>query len=79
MFIQVKIQQSKSSLSYMLHTYLYMSLPKIFKLSQTVWPAQDFSILGESESTLEHDICTGPNLGLFQKIIISNHIYKNLA
>ena len=46
-----------------------MSLAKIIKLSQTVWelwPAQDFGIRGningESESTLEHDMLTGPYL-----------------
>ena len=50
-----------------------MSLPKIIKLSQTVlelWPAQDFGIRGdnngESESTLEHDMPTGPYLCLYQ-------------
>ena len=55
-----------------------MSLPKIIKLSQTVyelWPAQDFSIRGdkyimekdgESESTLEHDMPTSPYLCLYQ-------------
>ena len=50
-----------------------MSLPKIIKLSQTVqelWPAQDFCIRGdnneESESTLEHDMPTGPYLCLYQ-------------
>ena len=50
-----------------------MSLPKIIKLSQTgweLWPAQDFSIRGdnngESESTLKHDMPTGPYLCLYQ-------------
>ena len=50
-----------------------MSLPKIIKLSQTLWelwPAQDFGIRGddngESESTLEHDMPTGPYLCLYQ-------------
>ena len=50
-----------------------MSLPKIIKLSQTVWelwPAQDFGIRGdnngESESTLEHNMPTGPYLCLYQ-------------
>ena len=49
-----------------------MSLPKIIKLSQTVWklwPAQDFGIRGdnngESESTLEHNMPTGPYLYLY--------------
>ena len=49
-----------------------MSLPKIIKLSQTVWelwPAQDFGIRGdnngESESTLEHNMPTGPYLCLY--------------
>ena len=75
MFIGVKNQQSKSCHSCMLHTFLtwYMSLPKIIKSSQTVWeiwPAQDFGIRrdnnGESESTLEHDMPTGPYLCLYQ-------------
>ena len=65
----------KSCPSCMLHTFLtwYMSLPKIIKLSQTVWelwPAQDFGIRGdnngESESTLEHDMPTSPYLCLYQ-------------
>ena len=50
-----------------------MSLPKIIKLSQTVWelwPAQDFGIRGdnngESESTLQHDMPTGPYLCVYQ-------------
>ena len=50
-----------------------MSPPKIIKLPQTVWelwPAQDFGIRGdnngESESTLEHDMPTGPYLCLYQ-------------
>ena len=59
----------------MLHTFLtwYMILLKIIKLSQTVWelwPAKDFGIRGdnngESESTLEHDMPTGPYLCLYQ-------------
>ena len=63
-----------------------MSLPKIIKLSQTVWelwPAQDFGITGdsngESESTLEHDMPTGTYLCLYQILSnISNHILKDL-
>ena len=52
MFIGVKNQQSKSCPPCMLHTFLtwYMSLPKIIKLSQTVWEiwhAQDFGIRGD--------------------------------
>ena len=60
-----------------------MSQPKIIKLSQTVWelwPAQDFGIrgdnYGESESTLEHNMPTGPYTK-YQNI--SNHILKDLA
>ena len=52
MFIGVKNQQSKSCPSCMRYSYLTwcMSLPKIIKLSQTVWelwPAQDFRIKGD--------------------------------
>ena len=50
-----------------------MSLPKIIKLPQTAWElwhAQDFGISGdnngERESTLEHDMPTGPYLCLYQ-------------
>ena len=52
-----------------------MFLTKIIKFSQTVrelWPAQDFGIRGdkahngESESTLEHDMPSGPYLCLYQ-------------
>ena len=65
-----------------------MSLPKIIKLSQTVWelwPAQDFGIRGdnneESESTLEHDMTTGPYLYVSTKYYqnISIHILKDLG
>ena len=50
-----------------------MCQPKIIKLSQTLWelwPVQDFGIRGdyngESESTLEHDMPSGPYLCLYQ-------------
>ena len=47
-----KKQQSKSCIYCMLHTFLtwYMPLPKIIKVSQTVWelwPAPDFGIRGD--------------------------------
>ena len=80
MFIGVKNQQSKSCLSCMLHTFLiwHMSLPKIIKLSQTVWewwPAQDFGIRGdnngESESTLELPVLIYASTKYYQNI--SNH------
>ena len=74
----------------MLHTYLtwYMSLPKIIKLSQTVWelwPAQDFGIMGdkyimEKVRVLLNTTCllvlTYASTKYYQNI--SNHILKNL-
>ena len=53
-----------------------MSLPKIIKLSQTVWelrPAQDFGIRGdkyimEKVRVQEHDMPTGPYLYLYQTL-----------
>ena len=51
MFIGVKNQQSKSCPSCMLHTFLtqYVSLPKIIKLSQTVWDNSLNKILASVE------------------------------
>ena len=60
-----------------------MSLPKIIKLPQTAWElwhAQDFGISGdnngERESTLEHDMPTGPYLCLYQ--ILSKKIKPHI-
>ena len=51
-----------------------MSLPKIIKLSQTVWelwPAQDFGIIGDKyimEKVRVHDMPTGPYLPNINKV-----------
>ena len=72
----------------MLYIFLawYMSLPKIIKLSQTVWvlwPAQDFGIRGDDNGESERTLNTTCLLVLIYASTkyqnISNQILKDLA